>query len=354
MARSFDTRKTLKRHRQNPHSVWCRSPGSGVRSTFPEDASNRIHHGYAVVQPSYTGARLVSDSQVFAMGSCFAREIEAHLVQRGGKVISVDDTIQRPEFTDETGRVRSGFFHRFTPLSMLQEFRAAFGELPGWQDDTLIYPRDDGVIDLNYTFIDTADASAAAVATRRSIAHALVRRAAEADVVILTLGLIEAWIHKATGFTANYVAPKLLVRNADEFEFQLVDFDETVVCLEEIRALLGRHNPKPVQLVVTVSPVPLSSTFTDKDIVIANGDSKSTLRAAAAAFCARHDDVHYFPSYEIVTNSAFSKAWRPDGLHVMQPMVRHVVDTFIRNYYEPGALLDAPVARPKALAAAAE
>ncbi len=351
MVRSFDTRKTLKQHRQNEHAVWCRSPNSSTESSFPEDASNRIHKGYAAVQPIHTGEKLIAESKVYAMGSCFAREIEAHLVQRGGRIISVDDSIQRPEFRDESGRTRNGFFHRFTPLSMLQEFQAAFGELEGWQDDSLIYPRDGGVIDLNYTHIESADNSAAAVAVRRSIAQALVRRAAEADVVILTLGLIEAWVHKPTGFTANFVAPKLLVRNADEFEFRLVGFAETIACLEGIRALLGRHNPKPVQLVVTVSPVPLSSTFTEKDIIVANGDSKSTLRAAAAEFSAQHDDVHYFPSYEMVINSAPQLAWRPDRLHVRQPMVKHVVDTFIRNYYEPGALLDGST-QPQALAAA--
>ncbi|KJV07692.1 hypothetical protein VZ94_02845 [Methylocucumis oryzae] len=78
----------------------------------------------------------------------------------------------------------------------------------------------------------------------------------------------------------------------------------------------------------------MQSTFTGLDIIIANTASKAVLRAAAAEFVEKYDDVDYFPSFEIVNNSAHSLAWRPDRLHVNPEMVRHIVDTFYRTYFQ--------------------
>jgi len=90
-------------------------------------------------------------------------------------------------------------------------------------------------------------------------------------------------------------------------------------------------------MVVTVSPVPLQVTFSGKDIVVANMDSKATLRAAAAEFVRKHDNAHYFPSYEMVVYSHTKLAWRPDRLHVNKGMVGRIVSQFIDAYYQPGA-----------------
>ena len=72
------------------------------------------------------------------------------------------------------------------------------------------------------------------------------------------------------------------------------------------------------------------------DIVIANATSKAILRAAAAEFVSRHDDVDYFPSYEMVSYSARELAWRPDQIHVNSNMVSHIVKTFCQVYYGDG------------------
>ena len=278
------------------------------------------------------------------MGSCFAREIERALTQRGCNVISVDDRINRPEFKDSKGEIRTGFFHRFTPFAMLQEFQQAFGELPGWSDRSLIVDSGPTVIDLNYWDVAGSDMSLEGTLTRRRLAAELVRRSAEADVVILTLGLVESWVHKPTGLHANKVPAQTLIRHREDFELHVVTYEETVACLEGIRNLLERHRSTPFQLVVTVSPVPLSKTFTAEDLIVANMTSKSTLRAAAADFCRRMPNASYFPSYEMVTYSDPRLAWRPDRTHVEPVMVRHIVNTFTRAYYKEGELKAGPVA----------
>jgi hypothetical protein len=82
----------------------------------------------------------------------------------------------------------------------------------------------------------------------------------------------------------------------------------------------------------------MSATFTDKDVIVANTDSKATLRAAAAAFVEQRAHAHYFPSYEMVTHSDPRLAWRPDRLHVGLNMIAHVVSTFVDTYYREGAI----------------
>jgi len=335
----------LQNAKLNLHSTWNHSNSSAERSERPEDCSNRIFDGFARVRPDYAGPRLKRSSSVFAMGSCFAREIERALTKRGCNVISVDDRIERPEFRDSAGKIRTGFFHRFTPFAMLQEFQQAFGELNGWSDQTLILNQGSSVIDLNYWDVPGSDMSMEATLTRRRLAAELVRKAAQADVVILTLGLIESWFHKPSGLHANKVPAQTIIRRREDFELHLVSYEETVACLEEIRSLIARHRDTPFQLVVTVSPVPLSKTFTAEDLVVANMNSKSTLRSAAAEFCRRHEDVHYFPSYEMVLYSEHRLAWRPDRTHVEPAMVRHIVSTFTDAYYEPGEISAAPDTR---------
>lgn len=337
MAELIAAADALRAHRLNRRRAWNRAESSKERSPFPLDAANRIYDEYASVAPGYDGPKMGRDARVFAMGSCFAREMESVLMARGGNVISVDETIRRPEFRDRKGVERTAFFHRFTPLSMAQEVASAFGELPGWDEDSLIFRRWRSFADVNYWAVPGADDSREAVRVRRAVAQALVRRAARADLVILTLGLIEAWVHRESGFTANHAGATFLARQRDAFAFRRIGQAETVRCLETIRDTLRRHHEGTFRMIVTVSPVPLIATFTDQDVIVANMDSKATLRAAAMEFVARHDDVHYFPSYEMVMASNPKRAWQNDRLHVRAGMVAHVIDGFIDSLYEPGA-----------------
>ena len=83
---------------------------------------------------------------------------------------------------------------------------------------------------------------------------------------------------------------------------------------------------------VTVSPVPLEATFTGQDVVLANTLSKAVLRATAGACTRPHENVHYFPSYDIVMNSDKAAAWRKDGRHVRRPFVRQIMELFVRTH----------------------
>ena len=329
----------ISNFRENSHTTWHSAKSSKLVSTNPADASFRVYGGMANIRADYPGPKLKKDAGVFTMGSCFAREIEGALLAMGGNVTSVDRRlITNRYFADGNGIYRDGFFHRFTPRAMLHEFKAAFGEFPGWdQSKSLILQAGKGVHDLNYWPIIDTDNTLEATVFRRQTAHDLVRRAAKADVIVLTLGLTESWRQVSTGYDLNRFSPHLK-KTPHDYTFDVLDYENVMACLEEIHALLHRHHETGnFQLVVTVSPVPLGSTFTKQDIVVANQTSKSTLRAAAGSFCQGKLGVNYFPSYEIVLHSRQAEAWRPDKLHVRHELVRHIVRNFITTYFEAGS-----------------
>jgi len=98
--------------------------------------------------------------------------------------------------------------------------------------------------------------------------------------------------------------------------------------------LLTRYGHPDIRIVITVSPVPLMATFSKMDVVAANAYGKSLLRTVAEEWAAAHDNVDYFPSYEIVQNSNREAAWEPDLRHVTGAAVQHIMDLFVREYIE--------------------
>jgi len=99
------------------------------------------------------------------------------------------------------------------------------------------------------------------------------------------------------------------------------------------------HNPK-CGLMITVSPVHLWATFRrDLDVISASCGSKATLRAVADEFCARHENVFYFPAFEMATifrpmlNAPVFAPGR-ENFHVNQETVDFIMEQFFDHYCE--------------------
>ena len=73
---------------------------------------------------------------------------------------------------------------------------------------------------------------------------------------------------------------------------------------------------------LTVSPVTLEATATDNDVVVANLESKSLLRAVAGQVSREFDNVHYFPSYEL---AMYYDIFEEDGRHVTREAVARII-----------------------------
>ena len=54
--------------------------------------------------------------------------------------------------------------------------------------------------------------------------------------------------------------------------------------------------------------------------------------AAAEVFAQSHDDVDYFPSYDIISMSSRAAVYDADCLHISDAAVGHVTQAFLRLY----------------------
>jgi len=172
------------------------------------------------------------------------------------------------------------------------------------------------------------------LAELRSWSERLDRAAEElfstADVVIVTLGLIEGWWDPKTGNHFRQI-PHPVPHAAGVGEFRRLTVAEIVEDLTKIRARLREHGG--AELILTVSPVPLLATFTPSDVRVANTESKARLRAAVSEFIDAFSDVHYFHSYEIVeTSERRSDFMLEDGRHVVPRAVDYIVEQFFRAF----------------------
>jgi hypothetical protein len=161
----------------------------------------------------------------------------------------------------------------------------------------------------------------------------------QADLYVITLGLIEAWLSPKTGLAYRGVPhpdvfPELGAR------MHRLTVEEMIGDLVAIRDHIRKHTTAPI--IFTVSPVPLHLTFTQHDVRIANTESKSRIRAAVSEFIERYDDVHYFHSYEIVSTAERASDFMvEDGRHVHRHAVDYIVAEFLRMFAGEGVAVPA-------------
>jgi hypothetical protein len=274
--------------------------------------------------------RLSSEDRFFCIGSCFARNIEEQLIGRKATVLSKRIICSQAEYPNRP----NGIVNKFTTASMLNEVHWALDPpgRPGAGGEASIFEGANGAHDLQLVPHAPPVSLAQAYARRQYLEGDYFARLAQADVVIVTLGLIETWRDEATGIWLNAPPPFYLAkREPDRFQLVVTSVEQNVLALEALRDRLKIARPQ-ARFVVTVSPVPMDTTFTGEDVFVANARSKSVLRAAAGQFCDRHDDVAYFPSYELVTATDRARAYAADKLHVRAPIVARIVDLFCSLY----------------------
>lgn len=275
--------------------------------------------------------KIQKGDQLFAIGSCFARGIERALVARKMPVLSA-----APEFDsfqtinpDVTGL---GFTNKYNTYSIRNELKWALDPAARFPEESIV-DLSGGLCYDPHPNPTLPPADRAETERRRAILTMVNARIAACRVVIITLGLVEVWRDLVADIFINTTPrPEAIKLYPDRYEFQVSNFAENFANLEEIHSILKRFGHPDTQIVVTVSPVPLMATFTRQDIVLANTYSKSLLRTAAQEWAAAHENVHYFPSYEIVMSSARDAAWTEDLRHVQGRLVNTIMDTFLGNY----------------------
>lgn len=287
----------------------------GIKAAkFPAKGESRVK--FPLFTPRF---ELHPDMKVFTIGSCFARHIERKL--KGFNL----PTLQFSAPYAEAPHSSNTLLNEYNPGTMSQRISFALSGtvLP---EETIVETKD-GYIDLSLPG-GFPVAFNRAVERRKEIA-AIYEELNQSDVVVITLGFVEAWFDEVTGLYLNQMPPpNVLKASGSRFVFRRLDVEEVLPLLDSAVNMLVEANLK---VLLTVSPVPLGSTFSGVDAVLANEYSKSVLRVCAQTIYDRYDTVDYFPSYEIVRLCG-EPAYEQDNVHVRVDLVGEVTDYMVSCY----------------------
>lgn len=272
------------------------------------------------VQPRF---RIAPGQTVFTIGSCFARNVEEELANKGMTVPTLDFSAPQDEAPGRPNRV----LNQYNPATMLQAVRS----VETGPDERGLYK-----VGID-RWVDTLLATGSRTVShrrameRRGQIDTLYRKGLEAaEIVVVTLGLIEAWYDAEADLYLNEAPPHLLIKSGgSRFEFHQLGVAESQAMVFELLERLVAGGRRKV--VLTVSPVPLQTTFAGGDPILRNAYSKSVLRAVAEMAVQAFADVDYFPSYEIITTAGL-RVFGEDNVHVRPRVVSNVVGRMLSLY----------------------
>lgn len=278
--------------------------------------------------------------RVATAGSCFARHISARLVRAG---FDVADYEPAPVHVPEGQRKEYGYAlyscrygNIYTSRQLLQLARESFGLISFIdQPETIVWENAGRYFDALRPSVEPSGyADTTAVLNSRREHLLCVRRMfEEVDLLIFTLGLTEAWVDNASG-TVYPTAPGVICAPDQlAMSFRNLDYRDVYEDLDSLAQLLNTRREKPIRILLTVSPVPLTATASGQHVLVANAYSKATLRSVAGDISRTNAGFDYFPSFEIVTNPALRGALYEDNLRsVRDDGVENVVRHFFAAY----------------------
>jgi tetratricopeptide (TPR) repeat protein len=277
--------------------------------------------------PSFTFSR---DDKILTIGSCFAREMERRLASLGFDLPMTRVVLPREERYTKT---ENDILSKFTCQSIENELVWARDPSAQPPPEQLFLQVGENLWHDPQLVSNVSTAPLGRVGERRDMVRAAFQEAPDCRVVIITLGLAEAWYDHETGLYLNTAPPpQAIKRSPTRFSLDVLSFEDIDASLERIWGHLKAFGHPDFRMLITVSPVPFKATFTGQDAITANSYSKAVQRAACQAFVARHDNVDYFPSYEIVSMSDRRRVYDRDNVHVSPPTVFSIVDQVLGGY----------------------
>jgi len=277
--------------------------------------------------------RLDRSTKVATAGSCFAQHI-AQRLQAAGYNYFVAEQAHKTVPPEVAKRYNYGVFsarygNLYTARQLLQLVQRAYGELTPIED---VWHDNGRWIDPFRPQIQPEGfASEREFRLDRELHFAAVRRMlTELDVFVFTLGLTECWASREDG-TVFPLCPGVSGGAYDPGRHVLHNFRvaEVVADMRKFLVRLRELNPRS-KVILTVSPVPLVATATTQHVLSATTYSKSVLRAAAGELAESEEEVHYFPSYEIITGCYNRGTYYQDDKREVAP---HGVDHVMRLFF---------------------
>lgn len=276
---------------------------------------------------------LTQDTRVFTAGSCFAQHVGAAMKRAGLKVIDAEPALRGmpPETAKRFGY--GVYSARFGNIYTVRQFRQLVEEMLGLFTPALpVWEKDGRHWDALRPGVEPEGLASPEQVMEMRAQHliALARAVQDAEVVVFTLGLTEAWVHRATG-TVYPTAPGTIAgtHDPDTFAFRNHGVAEILEDFTALEDMLAEINPD-LRWLLTVSPVPLAATATDDHVLTATMRSKSVLRVVCDMLRDSSDRIDYFPSYELVMSPAHpAGAFCPDLRSVRPEVVDGIMGLFL-------------------------
>ncbi len=272
-----------------------------------------------------------SKTKIATMGSCFAQHLAKFIKKNGFNYYVTEgqpSNISDPDNLYGYGIFTARYGNVYTVRQANQLIYRAYSE---FIPSDAIWKKGDHFVDAFRPNIQSNGfLTEAELIKDREIHFRAVRRMFETtDVLIFTLGLTEAWESTVDG--ASYpVAPGVSGGEYNEKKYRFINYsvNEVISDLDSFVNRLKKINPG-VQILLTVSPVPLIATKENRHVLVSTTVSKSILRVAADEVERSYDFVTYFPSYEIITSAANNgKYFDADLRDVTSLGVSHVMRVF--------------------------
>ncbi len=291
-------------------------------SPFPPD----------IYRPKFPVTR---DTRVFTAGSCFAQHVGAAMKAAGINVIDAEPA--RRGLPPETAK-RFGYgvySARFGNIYTVRQFRQLVDEMAGATPALPVWEKDGRFWDAQRPGVEPDGLASPDIVLEMRAQHlaALAQALSQADLIVFTLGLTEAWKHTATG-TVYPTAPGTIAGNYDPAIFRFANYGVAEI-LDDFSALeeaLTSLNPD-LRWLLTVSPVPLAATASTQHVLPATMLSKSILRVVCDILAASSERIDYFPSYELATSPAHAASPFEANLRSVRPeIVAGIMHTFLASH----------------------
>ncbi len=294
-------------------------------------------HVQEIIQPKF---KVEKQTKIATAGSCFAQHITAHLKRHGLQVLDAEpapSTLAADQHTKYGYSIYSARYGNiYTVRQLLQLCQEISGERElarfAWQKNGRFFDAlRPGVEPDGY-------ASAEEVISKRQSHLSKVKSVFEdMDLFIFTLGLTEAWIDQQTQ-TVFPTAPGTIAGNfnPDQYSFKNFQFIEILADFNKFQQELQKiRRGRPLKILLTVSPVPLTATASGKHVLVSTTYSKAILRAVAGQLSDNQPHIDYFPSYEIVNNPRLHSIAFADNLRTVRSEVVSIVMQHFSKAYLP-------------------
>jgi len=320
----LSSNEAVKNYKQNNYCKWC-STGESNKYLASIRLLNDIFEPFII--PEFKFART---DKIFAIGSCFARGLENALSADKIKVLSITDEFDKYPLSRE-GVTRRGYMNKYNSYTIYYELLWAFENL-NLKGEYFVESTGGIFVDL-HTNPTLVPSNFNTTLEKRNKLRKIILKIQECRLLSITLGLIETWYDSKNGVYLNMTpSPRLLSKYPGRFELRILDFNENLANLKKIYDLLTKYCNKNLDIIITVSPIPLQATYSNKDVIVANMLSKATLRTAVDTWANMHSNVHYFPSYEIVMFSNQRIIWNQDKRHLKGVMAQYIMEVLKKNY----------------------